>query len=88
MESENRQTANLGVQPLDSMMESRGLSNHDLVAASPVPVSHKLVMRARRGRRLTAHSARLVLAAWNAATGCESAISDLFNYLPAAKGIK
>ena len=69
-----------GVQPLDAMMLEKGLSNHDLVAASAVPVTHKLVMRARRGRRLTPHSMRLVVAAWNRATGESRSCSDLFNY--------
>ena len=72
--------AEAGVQPLDALMRARSLDNHALVAASPVPITHKLVMRARRGRRLTPHSRRLVLAAWNAATGGKSAMEDLFDY--------
>ena len=72
--------ANLGAQPLDGMMARAGLSNHDLVAASPVPIAHKLVMRARRGRRLTLHSKRLVVDAWNAASGERRTASELFDY--------
>ena len=41
----------MGEQPLARMMRERGLANHDLVAASARPITHKLVMRAARGRR-------------------------------------
>jgi len=34
-------------------MEAWGLSNHDLVDASPEQLTHKQVQRARKGRRLT-----------------------------------
>lgn len=78
--AENPNPAEAGVQPLDALMRAKSLDNHALVAASPVPITHKLVMRARRGRRLTPHSRRLVLAAWNAATGAKSAMEDLFDY--------
>ncbi len=43
----------LGTQPLDGLMEAWGLSNHDLVDASPEQLTHKQVQRARKGRRLT-----------------------------------
>lgn len=46
---------NMGVQPLDGIMTERGLGNHDLVAASTEPMTHKAVQRARKGRRLTKH---------------------------------
>ncbi|HMP72562.1 MAG TPA: hypothetical protein PKE55_04790 [Kiritimatiellia bacterium] len=44
---------NLGPQPLDAWMNEHGISNHDLVLASPHPLTHKAVQRARKGRRLT-----------------------------------
>lgn len=44
---------NLGTQPLDSIMQEHGLSNHDLVELRPVDLNHKAVQRARKGRRLT-----------------------------------
>ena len=34
-------------------MEAWGLSNHDLVDASPEQLTHKQVQRARKGRQLT-----------------------------------
>ena len=67
-------------QPLARMMRDRGLSNHDVVAASARPISHKLVMRAARGRRLTVHSKALVVEAFNRATGGAFRAADLFDY--------
>jgi len=43
----------LGSQPLVLLLESWGLSNHDLVAASPEQLTHKQVQRACQGRKLT-----------------------------------
>ena len=74
------ETRQMGEQPLAARMRERGLSNHDLVAASARPITHKLVMRAARGRRLTIHSKELVLAAFNRATGGSYRVSDLFDY--------
>ncbi|MBK1825792.1 hypothetical protein JIN81_02070 [Haloferula rosea] len=42
-----------GDQPVDRMMDDWGLSNHDLVDASPEQLTHKQVQRARKGRVLT-----------------------------------
>ena len=43
----------LGPQPLLLLLESWGLSNHDLVVASPEQLTHKQVQRACQGRKLT-----------------------------------
>ncbi len=43
----------LGSQPLDAIINHWGLDNHDLVEASPEQLTHKQVVRARNGRRLT-----------------------------------
>jgi len=43
----------LGPQPLDAIITNWGLGNHDLVEASPEQLTHKQVVRARNGRRLT-----------------------------------
>ena len=43
----------LGTQPVDALMEQWGLSNHDMVDASPEQLTHKQVQRARKGRMLT-----------------------------------
>lgn len=74
------ETRQMGEQPLAARMRERGLTNHDLVAASARPITHKLVMRAARGRRLTIHSKELVLAAFNRATGGSYRVADLFDY--------
>ena len=71
---------NLGEQPLAAILRERGLSHHDLVAASAVPMNHKMVARAERGRRLTPHTKELVLDALNRATGAAYRREDLFNY--------
>lgn len=43
----------LGLQPIDTLLESWGLANHELVDASPEQLTHKQVQRSRSGRRLT-----------------------------------
>ena len=58
---------NLGTQPLDAVMATHGLSNHDLTAAATVTLTHKAVQRARKGRRLTAHLQKRVVETLNAA---------------------
>ncbi len=58
----------LGPQPLDALLESRGLNNHHIVAAAgPNGLTHKVVQKARKGRQLTARAQKKVLAAVNAA---------------------
>ena len=44
---------NLGEQPIAKILADRGLKHHDLVVASVVPMTHKMVARACKGRRLT-----------------------------------
>ena len=73
---------NLGPQPLAAAMERLGLSPHDLVAASPSPITHKMVARAAKGRRVTRHTAELVLAALNAAANSSYGLGDIFGYEP------
>jgi hypothetical protein len=73
---------NLGEQPLAALLAQRQLTPNDLVRASKAQLTHKLVARAVKGRRLTAHSMKKVLAAFNAAAGVNLATADLFNYLP------
>jgi hypothetical protein len=57
----------LGDQPLDHMMESWGLDNHDLVEVSTEQLTHKQVQRARKGRRLTLKMMQKVTRAFNVA---------------------
>ena len=70
----------LGVQPLDAIMEERGLKNHDLVAASKDGLTHKQVQKGRKGRRLTRHIQDKIVAAFSARTGEACKLDQLFNY--------
>lgn len=71
---------NLGEQPIAAIMEEHGLKPHDLVEASEVQMTHKMVSRAVKGRRLTANTKNIVLNALRNATGIEYKMTDLFNY--------
>lgn len=72
----------LGPQPLARLMQERGLTGKDLVAASTEQITHKMVARAAKGRRLTENTMSKVLRAWNAAAGTDHQRGDLFNYQP------
>ena len=72
----------LGVQPIARLMAARGLTAHDLVARSTEQITHKMVARAMKGRRLTANTQAKVLRALNAAAGSAYTLPDLFNYRP------
>lgn len=69
-----------GIQPIDALMTKHNLRNHDLVAASTEQLTHKMVAKARKGRRLSRHVQLKVLRALNAATGQSYTLADLFNY--------
>lgn len=77
---------NRGVQPLDALLRDQGLTNHDVVAASKHPLTHKTVQRARVGRQLTMRTQRLVIEAYNAAVraktgeGGNHTLTQLFTY--------
>jgi len=70
----------LGEQPLARLMHERGLKPHDLVAASPDQLTHKMVTRAMKGRRLTANTMAKVVRAWNLATSSSDGAGELFDY--------
>ena len=61
-------------------MAEAGLKPHDLVTASTVQMTHKMVSRACKGRRLTPNSQAIVLAALNVATGKKFTLTELFTY--------
>ena len=69
-----------GEQPIACIMAAEGLKPHDLVAASSVQMTHKMVSRACKGRRLTPNTKTIVLNALQAATGKTYALKELFNY--------
>ena len=70
----------LGPQPIAGLLAKHNLKPHDLVAASTQQLTHKMVSRACKGRRLTLNTQTKVLNALNAATGKNFSLQDLFNY--------
>ncbi len=72
----------MGEQPIARLMAERGLKPSDLVAASIEQVTHKMVTRAMKGRRLTANTMGKVRRAWDLAAASTHRRSDLFNYEP------
>lgn len=70
----------LGTQPLDKIMEERGLKNHDLVAASKDGLTHKQVQKGRKGRRLTRHIQDKIVDAISFSAGRAYKTDQLFNY--------
>ena len=71
---------NLGPQPIIELMEKHKLVAHDLVAASTAQVTHKMVTRACKGRKLSRRVQLKIRDALNAATGQSYTLSDLFTY--------
>jgi hypothetical protein len=72
----------LGEQPLARKMAERGLRPAQLVAASTEQLTHRMVTRAMKGRRLTPNTMNKVLRAWNAAASASDRHGDLFTYDP------
>jgi hypothetical protein len=70
----------LGVQPLAGLMTEHGLKPNDLVRNSTEQLTHKMVSRAVKGRRLTPNIQRKILNVLNKAAGKEYELQDLFNY--------
>ena len=71
----------LGEQPIEQIMQELGLENNDLVVASTEQLTHKMVMKARKGRFLTMNVRLKVLHALCKASGNNGyRLEDLFNY--------
>jgi hypothetical protein len=77
-----KNSMDVGVQPLDAVMEEKNIRNHDLVAAMPPGfISHKQVQKARKGRRLTSRLQNKILEALNVYSAPVSYLHDeIFNY--------
>ena len=71
---------NLGEQPIAQKMQEHGLNNHDLVTISTEQITHKMVAKACKGRRLTKNVQNKVVRAMNMASGENYKKQDLFNY--------
>lgn len=65
MSNADRDERDLGVQPLDGMMQAWGIGNHELVEVSTEQLTHKQVQKARNGRRLTLKMMQKVTRAFN-----------------------
>ncbi len=71
---------NLGEQPIVRIMRDHNLDPHALVAASTEQITHKMVSRACRGRRLTSRVQLKIISALSRAAGREYTREDLFTY--------
>ena len=71
---------NLGEQPISRIMVASGLKPHDLVAHSDKQITHKMVARAIKGRKLNPHVQLKVLSALNNVVGKNYSLKDLFTY--------
>lgn len=71
---------NLGAQPISVIMVEHGLKPNDLVSNSTEQLTHKMVNRAVKGRRLTPNVQQKILNALNKAVGKQYEMKDLFNY--------
>ena len=85
MGKENALERNLGLQPLDAVMQEMKLDNHALVEMNREGLTHKAVQRARKGRRLTPRMKLRITQALNAILKMRQSprqypTRDLFNY--------
>jgi hypothetical protein len=71
---------NLGEQPIATILREQGLKASDLVQASAEQLTHKMVGRACKGRRLTPNVQGKMLRALNRVTAKDYLITELFNY--------
>ncbi|MHC4300636.1 MAG: hypothetical protein ACYS7Y_25455 [Planctomycetota bacterium] len=71
---------NFGEQPIARIMADHGLKARDIVAASTRQLTHKMVSRACKGRRLAPKAQSKVRDALNEAAGKEYSIEELFTY--------
>jgi hypothetical protein len=70
-----------GTQPLEEILTRLGLSNDDLVKASTEMLTHKMVQKGRKGRRLTPNVQHKILNALNTLRPNDNfTLKDLFNY--------
>lgn len=79
-ESSDAIQRDLGSQPIAELMSKHELRSQDLVAASTEQITHKMVTRACKGRRLTKRTQLKIRNAMRAASGENYSLADLFNY--------
>ena len=71
---------NLGEQPIARIMVDHGLKARDLVSISTQQLTHKMVSRACKGRRLTPNVQSKIRDALNESTGKKYSMEELFTY--------
>ena len=71
---------NLGEQPITRIIQENNLTRHDLVEISAKHITHKMLARACKGRRLTPNTKNKILEALNKATERTYSMKELFNY--------
>ncbi len=71
---------NFGAQPIAEIMRSKELKPHDLVEASTDQITHKMVTRACKGRKLSPKVKLKIQNALNNATKGQYKQNELFNY--------
>ena len=76
----NQIERNMGPQQLMFIMAEKNITPHDLVIASPEQITHKMVTKGQKGRRLTRNVQLKLLRALNTATETRHTLNQLFNY--------
>ncbi len=71
---------NFGKQPIAQIMADNNLKASDLVAISTDQLTHKMVARACKGRRLTPNVMTKILNALNKSTDEKYSMEKLFTY--------
>ena len=77
---ENKKQLNFGPQPIAEIMQKNGLKPHDLVEASTQQITHKMVTRACKGRKVSPTVKLKIQKALNNVAEKKYKINDLFNY--------
>ncbi len=76
----NETKHNLGPQPIIELLEEHNLTHHALVAASTEQITHKMVTRACKGRKLSRRVQLKIRDALNTASEQSYKLRDLFTY--------
>ncbi len=72
-----------GIQPLDAILTELNLKSHDLVEVSSLQLTHRMVTRGRKGRRLTRNTQTKILTALNDVQSAKVyRLEELFDYRP------
>ena len=80
MKTMNETDHNLGPQPIIELLAKHKMTHHDLVTASTEQITHKMVTRACKGRKLSRRMQLKIRNALNAAIEQTYTLSDSFTY--------